>query len=270
MKQNPGERPSRSLRERRTQPALVGMTLPTTPVTTPQLRNGTPQQAAKKHSARSTIGKLITLGLLLSLLSVALYPLFMGAFLDHQAAKQALTGLFPWVTHLSWTAWSPVTSALNHLAFFNLNTPSGFVNLLFVALALAFVLQALAARVGRKAVQERLTQHDTRGLLWTIFSLTALLSVIFLFAPAVELPQVFLYGLYGRMVTVLHVNPYAISHTILPGNLLYSIIATSHVGPAPYGPLWLDLTLPITLLARDSIANLLFDFRLFADRKSTR
>lgn len=264
MTQNPGERPSRSLRERRTQPALVGMTLPTTPVTTPQLRNGTPQQAAKKHSARSAIWKLITLGLLLSLLSVALYPLFMGAFLDHQAAKQALTGLFPWVTQLSWTAWSPLTSALNHLAFFNLNTPAGFANLLFVGLALAFVLQSLAARVGRKAGQERLTQHDSRGLLWTIFSLTALLSVIFLFAPAVELPQVFLYGLYGRMVTILHVNPYALSHTILPGNLLYSIIATSHVGPAPYGPLWLDLTLPVTLLARDSVANLLFDFRLFA------
>lgn len=262
MKQNPGESASRSLRERRTQPALVGMTLPTTPVTTPQLRNGAPQPVAKKHSTRGTIWKLTTLGLLLSLLSVALYPLFAGAFSDHQAAKQALTGLFPWVTHLSWTAWSPVRSALNHLAFFNLNTPVGFANLLFVGLALAFALQAIAARVGRKVAQERLTQRDTSRLFWTIFPLTALLSVIFLFAPAVELPQVFLYGLYGRMVTVLHVNPYAPSHTILPGNLLYSVIATSHVGPAPYGPLWLDLTLPVTLLARDSVANLLFGFRL--------
>src|SRR5579859_6670646 len=270
MKQNRGESASRSLREPRTQPALVGMTLPTTPVTTPQLRNGTPQPVVKKQSARGTIWKLIALGLLLSLLSVALYPLFAGTLPDHHAAKQALTGLFPWAVHLSWTAWPPAMHALNHLAFFNLATPAGFANLLFVGLALAFALQFIAARVGRKAAQERLAQRDTRGLLWTILPLTALLSVIFRFAPAVELPQVFLYGLYGRMVTVLHVNPYAISHTILPGNLLYSIIATSHVGPAPYGPLWLDLTLPITLLARDSIANLLFDFRLFADRKSTR
>ena len=263
MKQNPGESASRSLRERRTQPALVGVTLPTTPVTTPQLRNGAPQPVAKKNSTRGALWKLITLGLFLSLLSVALYPLFAGAFPDHQAAKQALTGLFPWVTHLFWTAWPPATRALSHLAFFNLATPAGFANLLFVGLALAFALQAIAARVGRKAAQERLTQRDTSRLLWTIFPLTALLSAIFLFAPAVEWPQVFLYGLYGRMVTVLHVNPYALTHTILPGNLLYGVIATGHVGPAPYGPLWLDLTLPVTLLARDSVANLLFGFRLF-------
>src|SRR5947209_1106855 len=203
MKQNRGESASRSLRERRTQPALVGVTLPTTPVTTPQLRNGAPQPVVKKDSTRGTIWKLITLGLLLSLLSVALYPLFMGALPDHQAAKQALTGLFPWVTHLSWTVWPPATRALNHLAFFNLDTPAGFANLLFIGLMLAFALQAIAARVGRKAAQERLAQRDTSRLFWTIFPLTALLSVIFLFVPAVEWPQVFLYGLYGRMVTVL-------------------------------------------------------------------
>src|SRR5579871_2156214 len=105
MKQKPGESASRSLRERRTQPALVGVTLPTTPVITPQMRDGTPQRAARRPSARGAIWKLITLGLLLSLLSIALYPLFAGAFSDHQAAEQALAALFPWVRHLSWTAW---------------------------------------------------------------------------------------------------------------------------------------------------------------------
>jgi len=263
MKQNPGESASRSLRERRTQPALVGVTLPTTPVTTPPLRNGAPQQVAKKQPARGAIWKLVTLGLLLSLLCVALYPLFAGAFPDHQAAQQALTGLFPWVTHFSWTTWPPAIHAFNHLALFNLDTAAGFTNLLFVGLALAFAVQITAARVGRKAAQERLARRDTKGLFRTIFLLTALLSVIFLFAPAVEFPQVFLYGLYGRMVTALHVNPYAPSHAILHGNLLYSVLATGQVGPAPYGPLWLDLTLPVTLLARDSVANLLIGFRLF-------
>src|SRR5579863_3323777 len=107
MKQNPGESASRSLRARRTYPALVGVTLPTTPVTTPQLRNGPPQQVAKKQPARGAIWKLITLGLLLSLLSIALYPLFAGAIADHAAAKQALSGLYPWLPHLFWTAWSP-------------------------------------------------------------------------------------------------------------------------------------------------------------------
>src|SRR5689334_20466903 len=176
MKQNPGESASRSLRERRTQPALVGVTLPTTPVITPQQRNGAPQQVAKKQPARAAIWKLIMLGLLLSLLSAALYPLFVGAFPDHQAAQQALTGLFPWVTHLSWTAWPPALHALNQLAPFNLGTTGGFANLLFVGLALAFALQIIAARLGHQAAQERLAPRDRSRLLWTIFPLTVLLS----------------------------------------------------------------------------------------------
>ncbi len=263
MKQNPGESVSRSLRARGTHPALVGVTLPTTPVTTPQLRNGTPPPVARKQLSRGVLWKLIALGLLLSLLSLAFYPLFAGAIPGHEAAKQVLPGLFPWLTHLFWTTWPPAARAINHLAIFNLSTPAGFANLLLVGLALAFALQLIAAQVGRKAARERLAHRDANRVFWTILSLTALLSVIFLFAPAVMWSQVFLYGLYGRMVTVFHVNPYGPSHMILSGNLLYSVLPTRQVGPAPYGPLWLDLTLPVTLLARDSVANLLIGFRLF-------
>src|SRR5690242_6478785 len=118
MKQNPGDSASRSLRERRTQPALVGVTLPTTPMITPQFSNGTPQPTPKKQPARGAIWKLTALGLLLSLLCVALYPLFAGAFPDHRTAQQALTALFPWVTHLSWTAWPPALHALDRFAPF--------------------------------------------------------------------------------------------------------------------------------------------------------
>ena len=263
MKQNPGENASRSLRARRTQPALPGITMPTTPVTTPQSRIDTPQPVAKKQPARSALWRLLVLGLLLALLYLALYPLFAGAIPDHVAAKQALLGAFPWLAHLYWTGWTPAARAISHLAPFNLNTSAGSANLLLVGLALAFVLLLMAARVGRKATREHLTRRDTNLLLWTIMPLTALLSVIFLFAPAVMWPQVFEYGLYGRMVTVIHVNPYAPSHVILPTNLLYNVIAGRQVGPAPYGPLWLDLTLPVTLLARDSVASILIGFRLF-------
>src|SRR5579859_2451323 len=130
MKQNPGESASRSLRARGTHPALVGVTLPTTPVTTPQLRNGTPPPVARKPLARGVLWKLITLGLLLSLLSLAFYPLLANAIPGHEAAKQALSGLFPWLTHLYWTAWPPATRAINHLTIFNLGSPAGFANLL--------------------------------------------------------------------------------------------------------------------------------------------
>jgi len=265
MKQNPDESASRSLRARRTQPALVGVTLPTTPLVTPQPRNGAPlpRPTAKKRLARRAIWRLLILGLLLALLYLMLYPLFAGAILDHEPAKRILLGAFPWLRRLYWTAWTPAVHAISHLTFFNLNAPGGFANLLLVGLALAFVLLLMAAQVGRRAAREHLSNEDASRLLWTIMLLTALLSMIFLFAPAVMWPQVFLYGLYGRMVTVFHVNPYAPSHVILPTNLLYSVISTGQVGPAPYGPVWLDLTLPVTLLARDSAVNLLMGFRLF-------
>jgi len=263
MKQNPGEGASRSLRARRTQPSLAGVTLPTTPVITPQSRNGVPQQTAKKRPARRAMWKLLSLGLLLTLLYLTLYPLFAGAILDHQPAMQALQGAFPWLKHLYWTTWTPAAHTINHIAFFNLHTPAGFANLLLVWLALSFAILLLAAQVGRKVAREHLIPADTRMLFWTIMSLTALLSLIFLFAPAVLWPQVFLYGLYGRMVTAYHVNPYAASHAIVPANLLYNVISSRLVGPAPYGPVWMDLTLPVTLLARDSVANLLIGFRLF-------
>lgn len=203
------------------------------------------------------------MGLSLALLYLALYPLLDGAIPDHEAAKQALLGAFPWLAHLYWTEWTPAARLISYLAPFNMNTSAGFANLLLMGLALAFVILLIAARVGRKAAREHLTRRDTNLLLWAIMPLTALLSVIFLFAPAVMWPQVFEYGLYGRMVTIIHVNPYAPLHVILPTNLLYNVIAGGQVGLAPYGPLWLDLTLPVTLLARDSVANILIGFRLF-------
>ncbi len=262
MKQNPGEGASRSLRGRRTQPALTGVTLPTTPVATPQLRNGIPQPTTGKRPTHGAMWKLLSLGVLLALLYLSLYPLFAGAIIDHAAAKQALAGVFPWISHLYWTAWTPAASVINHVAFFRLNTPGGFANLLLIWLTLAFVALLLAARVGSIVGRERLLPSDVRLLYWTIIPLTVLLSFVFLFAPAVMWPQVFLYGAYGRMVTVYHVNPYMASHVILPTNLLYSVLSTGQVGPAPYGPVWTDLTLPVVWLARNSVANVLIGFRL--------
>src|SRR6266567_5230967 len=225
MNQYPGDSSSRSLRARRTQPALPGITSPTTPIMMQarlSQRTDLPQPTIKKRPVRRAQWRLLLLGLLLALLYLALYPLFASV-------------------------------ALNH----------AYANLLLVFLAIAFGILLIAARVGSRVARERISPGEMRLLFCIILLLAALFSLIFLFAPAVISQDAFLYALYGRMVTVYHVNPYVTVPGTLPANLLHNLVPQS-VGPASYGPLWIDTTLAVVISARDSVANILIDFRLLA------
>src|SRR6266702_315809 len=225
MNQYPGDSSSRSLRARRTQPALPGITSPTTPIMMQarlSQRTDLPQPTIKKRPVRRAQWRLLLLGLLLALLYLALYPLFASV-------------------------------ALNH----------AYANLLLVFLAIAFGILLIAARVGSRVARERISPGEMRLLFCIILLLAALFSLIFLFAPAVISQDAFLYALYGRMVTVYHVNPYVTVRGTLPANLLHNLVPQS-VGPASYGPLWIDTTLAVVISARDSVANILIDFRLLA------
>lgn len=274
MQQHPGDRTSRSTRGRRTQPALPGVTLPTTPVTAPSQRNTPlPQPPVKKRprSGRRAAFRLTCLGLLLALFSLAMYPLLAGTAPANDAAKQALFGIFPWLPRLFWTTWAPfLVQGLDHIALFNLaggasstRTGGGNANLLLVLFALSFALLFVAARIGAKVARERLPANDGRLLFWTVFVFTGMLGIIFVFAPAVQSRDVFLYGAYGRMVTVYHINPYVVSPQSYLANLLYALIPRG-TGVAAYGPLWIDLTLPVVVAARESVANIMIGFRLVA------
>src|SRR5436305_3721277 len=126
MQQHPRIRGPRTLRGRRTQPALPGVTLPTTPIVVqPQRNTAFPQPLMKRrpHYARQAALKLLGLGLLLVLLYLALYPLLAGAVIANEAAKQALFGTFPWLPQLFWTSWAPfLVQNLSHIAVFNLGS----------------------------------------------------------------------------------------------------------------------------------------------------
>ncbi len=264
MNQYPGDSSSRSLRARRTQPALPGITSPTTPIMMQarlSQRTDLPQPTIKKRPVRRAQWRLLLLGLLLALLYLALYPLFASVALNHAYARPLLMDAFPWLSHFSWTAWTPVARGLNGIALFNSGT--AYANLLLVFLAIAFGILLIAARVGSRVARERISPGEMRLLFCIILLLAALFSLIFLFAPAVISQDAFLYALYGRMVTVYHVNPYVTVPGTLPANLLHNLVPQS-VGPASYGPLWIDTTLAVVISARDSVANILIDFRLLA------
>lgn len=276
--QNPGGRFSQSMQGKqrgqqtrgtrgtrttqRTQPALPGARLPTTPLAARSAIAANPRPERKPAQLRYGLHaawKLVGLGLLLEILYLALYPLFAAVpAANSGGTQQTLIGLFPWLPHLYWTNALPVFS---HLPL--LNPAGGNVNLLLALLLLALLVVLLAWRVGRRVMRNRLSRAETGLLSWLLFIGTALFSLTFLFAPPVQAQNLFLYGMYGRMVALYHVNPYVVTPSAFSRDLLYALLpASAHSSVALSGPVWIDISIPVALLARSSAGHILIAFRL--------
>jgi hypothetical protein len=257
------------MRARRTQPKLPGVTLPTASIVI-QSRHGSALPQPKKQSqyAKRAPLKLAGLGLLLALIYLAMYPLLAGA--GNRPLNKAFYAAFPWLPHLFWTSWAPfLVQGLHHIPIFDLSSVgsqktivNGYPNLLLALFILAFVLVLVAAQIGSKVARERLTSKDRRLLFWTVCILTGIFAIIFIFAPGVMSQDVFLYATYGRMETLYNVNPYVVSPTVYTTDILRILLSNKGLGVAHYGPLWIDMTLPVVLVARESVANILVGFRL--------
>ncbi|MGZ3615952.1 MAG: hypothetical protein ACXWOL_03575 [Ktedonobacteraceae bacterium] len=271
MQRRTSEDRTRSIRAHRTQPALPGVTLPTASVNVQQQDSALPQlHRVKKHTqhAREAAYKLLGTGLLLILLYLAMYPLF--ASMGNKSLNQAYYVKFPWLPHLFWTSWAFfLVQALKHIPIFDLSNGtssttavSGYANLLLALVVLAFVLIFYASRVGARVMRERLTQKDRSLLFWTVCLLTVIFGVIFIFAPAVMSQDIFIYATYGRMASIFNINPFVVSPTTHATDLFRTFIQEKGLGVAHYGPLWMDMTVPIVLVARTSAVNILFGFRL--------
>ncbi|GAC1380095.1 MAG: hypothetical protein NVS4B7_02200 [Ktedonobacteraceae bacterium] len=260
---------SSSLRKRRTQPALPAATLPTAPIVA-HSRPDTielfePKSPPKKlpRPGRRALLQLLLIGVISEVLFLALYPLLAGATAASNVAKQALTGLFPWLPQLYWTTKLPFLGhLLANIPLFDPANAGGGTHLLFLLLALSFLLTLLTGRIGNRVGKEKLSPNDIRMLFYTIFIFAAIFGVTYLFAPAVFSQDIFLYGTYGRLVTVYHVNPYAVSLNAFPHDLLHQGLFKDTRGHLPPGPIWIDFSLPVVLLARESMANILLGFRI--------
>lgn len=207
---------------------------------------------------------LIGLGLLLEVLLLATYPLLAAATGREDAAKQALLGLLPWLPRLYWTTTlPPLGEFVAHVPAFALSNGGvgGNANLLLLLSALAFVITLIASRIGSRVLRERLSRTDKRALFSTIIVLTAIFALTCLFAPPILSQDMFLYGIYGHLVTVYHVNPYVVSLTAFPHEPLQRGISVGAQSVMTPGPVWMDLCISMVLLARDSIANILLLFR---------
>jgi hypothetical protein len=265
MQQRPGRgraQGSASMRTRRTNPALPGATLPTAPIAARSRQYIVePQPTKRPNYGRRAILQLLGLGICLELLFLAFYPLLAGAAPSNDAGKQALLGLFPWLPRLYWTS-PAMQQLLAHLPAFDLSNAGGNANVLLLLLIISFVLTLLAAQVGRRVLREKLSLSSGRTLFSVIFILTVLFGIAFAFAPAAMTHEMFLYGTYGRLITAYHVNPLAVNLTAFPHDLLQKGLIQGKAVVPTSGPAWIDISIPIVLLARDSVANVLLGFRL--------
>jgi len=223
------------------------------------VRSQLPEPPVKKrpHYGRRALLKLVGLGVLLEGLHLALYPLLADAPLKNTVVSQAVVGLFSWLPRLYWTTAFP--GVAQRVAQLSWLTPA---NLLLLLLGLAFVLSLIAVRVGANVVQKRLSRIEVRTIFCAIIILTGIFALTYLYAPGAMSQDMFLYGLYGRMVAVHHVNPYVVTPATFPHDMLQVVVLKGTRGTAPYGPVWIDLSIPVALMAGESVANILIGFRL--------
>ncbi len=258
MQQRPNYRATSAARSRRTR--NVSTTSLSTLLTTD------PAVTVPARPPR-TLFLLLCLGVFLAFLYLALDPLLASNGLTTGLTQQIV--LVPWLPVIHWEALVP-TSWWAYVPWLDPVSSVGHANLFLCLLSLAMLCVLLAALPGRRKAFASLTPAQTRAIFWTLFLFTALFAAIMLYAPvslSVTSQDMLLAGLYGRMVVYYHVNPYATTAPALPldalQQLLASIRATSADVPAvSFGPVWTDLSILVTLAARNSIPAVLLGFRL--------
>lgn len=266
MPQAPRGQSSRSLRAGRTNPALPGAMLSTTPVYVPaSQRQRWPQLPAGRRAStlRRVSTWLLLVGFLLGLCFLLLYPLpgiaFPGSF-----AAQALPLAFSWLPHLFWTRQFPgLLSFVSQVSWLNLRSgsPVAAVTLFLLLLGGTGVLLILAVRAGQRAVHDRLQKGPMRLLLLLICLFTLLFGVLFVFLPGGISQGALLSGLDGRLILVYHVNPYLAGSNLFFHDPLYHVLLPGSFASPLSGPLWLDLTVPVAWLMQGNPVNVLLGFR---------
>lgn len=268
MQQRPKQRTVDSSRSRRTRPVLPGVTQPTTRIISPT----TPRPnvlSNKRTGLRRTLLQLGLLGGVLELLFLALYPLLAAITRADSAGQQvqrALPDLFPWLPSLYWTnAFPALPQLLSHVSWLDIQdkTTGRGANVLWSALLLLLAggVVLFASRVGGRMMLERLSRIDNARLFWFVLLAAGVFGLTMLFAPVgltVFSQDTLIYGLYGHMVAVQHVNPYG----VLPSAqnvLLQTLVAMKTT--TPYGPVWTDISALLAFFAKNSIANTLLLFR---------
>lgn len=198
-----------------------------------------------------------------------LFPFLPGLKAANDPLQQALPGLFPWLSLLDWTSYFP--QGLHWLAslpwFDPTHSAMGNADIQLLALGLIFLLSLLAARIGGGLVHARNVRVVTSLFVLFVLFFTLIFGISLALTPVpfnAMSHDMLAYGLYGRMVVIYHVNPYVMTLQHFTQDMLHqatTVAPGASSGTAPYGPVWLDLSLLVALFAHESVANILLGFR---------
>ncbi len=246
---------ARSRRTRRVSPASLN-----TPLTSD------PAVIASAQPPRTTF-LLLCLGIFLAFLYLAFDQLLATNGLVTDRMQPIV--LVPWLPVAQWEALIPASWWV-HVPWLNPTYSIGHANLSLFLLSLAMLCVLLATLPWRRRTFASLIPAQTRAIFWTLFLFAALFAAVMLYAPvslSVTSQDMLLAGLYGRMVVYYHVNPYATTAPALPLDTLQQLLASirltsANVPAVSFGPVWTDLSILVTLAARNNIPAVLLGFRL--------
>ncbi|GLV57806.1 hypothetical protein KDH_46410 [Dictyobacter sp. S3.2.2.5] len=225
----------------------------------------------QRRVRRSTLFMLILLGVSLEAGYLALYPWLAGRDAQVDPLRQAWQGAFPILALLYRRLdWLSYVSAFSWPAFFY-----GYLFPLLLLLGLLLFGLWLAIAVGNRAGRIILQNASLymRPIFTTVLFLSVVLGITMVIAPVhlYELTRSMLQaGLYGKMVETYHLNPYIAHTTVLSHDALQLLIqqlskeSNLAVTPATTGPVWMDISILISLLGNADPVRIILGWRLLA------
>ncbi len=184
---------------------------------------------------------------LLATVAFALYALLPGVALALSQAEASFCGeIFGWNRNVT----KPALEALHD------SGSQGRAWPFFVGLCAAlFGVYAYALKLSRD-------EQDARAQRLILLSGAAFLLVQ-LIAPVMLSSDVFLYALYGRVLSVYHGNPYDLAPVIAAGDPFMKLFGQDYL-PSWYGPLWNSISAGVAGLGGRQVGLTVLLFRLTA------
>jgi hypothetical protein len=210
---------------------------------------------------RLALWQLWVFGMLLELAALA----FCTWLVRHTATNTALwvawSGTFPWLIQgYTWLidGWTFIGRVV---------VPDGLhAYALAVVLGAFLVFWLLLLLVMQGVGRVEMPRATGRSIFVVLLVWTILLSLTMLIVP-VELNalsrDMFLSGLYGRMVDQYHLNPYVVEPRTLSHDRIEQMLASlPQLPPVTFGPVWIDLCILVSLAAHSDLVRMLVGFRL--------
>jgi alpha-1,6-mannosyltransferase len=170
-------------------------------------------------------------------------------WLHNPIVQTTVVGLISWLAYLSLTFTYPLKTIVDRFRLTDFGranqwSQSSLAHFLLSIFG-AFLLYLLAWRIVSRH------PHDRR-LLWLVLAFAALFAVTLLLMYPITATDVFEYVFHSRILVHYGENPLAVPPVVFKGDPFLKMVNWA-AHPSPYGPLWVMLTVPGSLVAGDDL-----------------